>query len=176
MEQQTEQKKSFFASLDSKSALIVGLVAGILVICTIGFLVMLGVYFSGNQTSKISNTDSPLVADGQDTQQPQDSAPVAVVKSDRPKVELFIMSYCPYGLQMQKAYLPVMKLLSKKADMDIKWVNYIMHEKKEIEENNVQYCIQKEQSDKYVAYAECFTVNGVSTTCLQTAKVDTTKL
>ncbi len=157
MEQQTEQKKSFFASLDSKSALIVGLVAGVLVICTIGFLVMLGVYFGGNKTSNISSTDSPLVADGQDTQQPQDSAPVAVLKSDRPKVELFVMSYCPYGLQMEKAYLPAWNLLKNKADISIKFVSYAMHGLKEIEENTRQYCIQQNQPAKFQAYLTCFT-------------------
>jgi hypothetical protein len=154
MEQQTEQKKSFFASLDSKSALIVGLVAGILVICTIGFLVMLGLYFKGDKSTDISGAVAPLAAD---TQQPQDAAPVAVTKSDRPKVELFVMSYCPYGLQMEKAYLPAWNLLKNKADMDIKFVSYAMHGLKEIEENTRQYCIQKNQPAKFQAYLTCFT-------------------
>ena len=171
------EKRNFFESLNSRSALIVGTVAGLLVMCTIGFIVLGAVMLNKKTDSKTTATSTIMAATNTNTNVKQAaSTPVVVTKADKPKVELFIMSYCPYGLQMQKAYLPVMKLLSKKADMDIKWVNYIMHEKKEIEENNVQYCIQKEQSDKYVAYAECFTVNGVSTTCLQTAKVDTTKL
>ena len=29
------------------------------------------------------------------------------VKSDRPDIKLFVMSYCPYGLQAQKMFLPV---------------------------------------------------------------------
>ena len=111
-----EQKKSFFASLDSKSALIVGLVAGILVICTIGFLVMLGLYFKGNKKADISDVTSP-VATNQPTQPSQPAAPVAVTKSDRPKVELFVMSYCPYGLQMEKAYLPAWNLLKNNGIM-----------------------------------------------------------
>lgn len=155
MEQQLEQKKSFFASLDSKSALIVGLVAGILVICTIGFLVMLGLYFKGNKTSNISDKVSPVAT--QDAQQPQATAPVAVTKSDRPKVELFVMAYCPYGLQMEKAYLPAWNLLKNKADMDIKFVSYAMHGLKEVEENTRQYCIEQNQPAKYQAYLTCFT-------------------
>lgn len=151
-----EEKKSFFASLDSKSALIVGLVAGVLVICSIGFFVMLGLYFSdGSNGGKIaSNTPAPT-ADGQqaDVQAP----PPVVPKSDKPKVELFVMSYCPFGLQMQKAYLPAWDLLKNKADIDVKFVSYAMHGLKEIEENTRQYCIQKNQPAKYQAYLKCFT-------------------
>jgi hypothetical protein len=93
-----------------------------------------------------------------------------------PKAELFIMSYCPYGLQMQKAYLPVMELLGKKANIDIKFVDYIMHGEKEITENTRQYCIEKEQPDKYVSYVKCFTTSGQAETCLKNTAVDETKL
>jgi len=31
-----------------------------------------------------------------------------------------------------------------------------MHDKKEIDENTVQHCIQQEQPDKYSDYLECF--------------------
>ena len=82
-----EDKKSFFASLDSKSALIVGLVAGVLVICTIGFLVMLGIYFKGGSLSNgqdLSGSPSAnQVADNQPTEQ---TPPPVVPKSDKPKV------------------------------------------------------------------------------------------
>lgn len=55
------------------------------------------------------------------------------------------MSYCPYGLQAEKMFLPVYDLLKNKAEMGIYFVNYIMHDKKEIDENLREYCIQKEQ-------------------------------
>ncbi|MFA6424354.1 MAG: hypothetical protein WCV83_03545 [Candidatus Magasanikbacteria bacterium] len=148
-----EQKKSFFASLDSKSALIVGLVAGVLVICTVGFLVMLGIYFKGNRSTDLSANVSPVANDG--SQQP--ATPVSVTKSDRPVVELFVMSYCPYGLQMEKAYLPAWNLLKNKADISLKFVSYAMHGLKELEENTRQYCIQQNQPAKISAYLQCFT-------------------
>jgi len=85
------------------------------------------------------------------------AAPVEVAKSDKPSVKVFVMSYCPYGLQAQKMFLPVYDLLKDKADMSINFVNYIMHGKKEIDENLRQYCIQKEQGDKFAAYLKCFT-------------------
>lgn len=152
-----EEKKSFFASLDSKSALLVGLVAGVLVICTIGFVVMLGVYFKGGFGSATKNltATAPSVDQVADAQQ-QAPAPV-VPKNDKPKVELFVMSYCPYGLQMEKAYLPAWDLLKDKADIDLKFVSYAMHGLKEIEENTRQYCIQQQQPAKFRDYLKCFT-------------------
>jgi len=160
-----DQKKSFFASLDSKSALIVGLVAGILVICTIGFLVMLGLYFKGNSSS-LSGNFSPVANADQEDQPSQPSVPVSVTKSDRPKVELFVMSYCPFGLQMEKAYLPAWNLLKDKADIGIKFVSYAMHGLKEIEENTRQLCIGQNQPAKLPAYLQCFTGKDDYKSCM----------
>jgi|GEM_PF-587375 len=103
-------------------------------------------------------------------------ASTGVPKSDKPVVDLFIMSYCPYGLQMQKAMLPVMELFGDKADITVKWVDYIMHGKKEIDENNVQYCIQKEQPGKYIEFAQCFTQSGDSPACQEQIGIDEAKL
>ncbi|MBN1896958.1 MAG: hypothetical protein JW789_04530 [Candidatus Aenigmarchaeota archaeon] len=97
---------------------------------------------------------------------------LGITKSEKPSVEVFIMSYCPYGLQMQKAVLPVMTLLGGKADMEIKWVYYIMHGQKEIDENNIQECIKTVYPDKYIDYATCFTVSGTSDECLTQVGID----
>jgi len=99
-----------------------------------------------------------------------------VPKSDKPDVKLFVMSYCPYGLQMEKAFLPVYKLLKDKANMGIYFVDYIMHEKKEIDENLRQYCIQKEEKEKYSDYLDCFVKSGEAEECLEIAQIDKTKL
>lgn len=79
-------------------------------------------------------------------------------KSDRPKVELFVMSYCPFGVQMEKGFIPVLRLLGKKIDFELKFVNYAMHGEKEVWENVRQYCIQKLYPDKLVDYLECFDI------------------
>ena len=73
-----------------------------------------------------------------------------------PEVELFIMSHCPFGTQMEKGLLPVAKLLGDKADIQFKFVNYAMHGMKEINEQLNQLCIQEEYEDKYLDYLECF--------------------
>jgi protein-disulfide isomerase len=97
-------------------------------------------------------------------------------KREKPDVKVFVMSYCPFGLQMEKAILPVWKLLKDKADFGIYFVDYIMHGKKEMEENLRQYCIEKEQKEKYLSYLECFVKEGNSENCLTQAKIDKNKL
>ena len=106
----------------------------------------------------------------------EEETPEEIQKSDNPDVKLFVMSYCPYGLQAQKMFLPVYDLLKEKARMGVYFVNYIMHEKQEIDENLKQYCIQKEENGKYYSYLSCFVKEGDSESCLTEAKIDKAKL
>jgi len=99
-----------------------------------------------------------------------------IPKRDTPDVKLFVMSYCPYGLQAQKMFLPVYDLLKGKAQMGVYFVDYIMHEKQEIDENLKQYCIQKEEKEKYYDYLSCFVKDGNSEKCLGEANIDRGKL
>lgn len=163
-----DDKKSFFASLDSKSALLVGLIGGFLSLCTIGFVSMLVMLMTG--TLSFAGGGSTYVAPVATAQQPAANTapttpPANIPKASKPKAELFVMSYCPFGLQMEKAILPVMDLLGKKADIDIKFVSYAMHELQEVEENTRQYCIQKDQNNKFQAYLKCFTASGDAKAC-----------
>ncbi len=174
-----ENKKSFFEMLNGKSALIVGAVGGLLSLGTIGFIVLMVMVMQGSVS--LGGSVAGL-ANGQPT---PPSAPLPggggaptpnVPKSNRPKVELFVMSYCPFGLQMQKALAPAWELLGKKADIDVKFVSYAMHDLKEVEENTRQYCIQKEQSDKYVEYIKCFAASGDSASCVASSGVNKSKM
>jgi len=112
-----------------------------------------------------------LDAENEGQGQPQEFS-----KREIPDVKLFVMSYCPFGLQTQKMYLPVYDLLADKTDMGVYFVNYIMHEKIEIDENLTQYCIQKEQIGKYDEYLSCFVKDGDSENCLLSAEIDQTQL
>ena len=167
-----EEKRSFFANLEPKSALLVGLVGGVLILCTIGFFVMLGVYFSGrtNQTA-VKGEKIATTVDNNTVTPPQ-----TVPKTDRPQVELFVMSYCPFGLQMEKAYLPVWDLLKDKADISVKFVSYAMHGKKEVDENTRQYCIGKQSPEKLIAYLKCFTAEDNYSKCLNSIGLTDAKL
>ena len=106
----------------------------------------------------------------------QEEESQGTVKRDIPDVKLFVMSYCPYGLQAQKALLPAYDLLKGKADIGVYFVSYIMHDEIEIDENLRQYCIQEEQEDKFNSYLSCFVVAGNSSDCLSSAGADTSML
>jgi hypothetical protein len=107
----------------------------------------------------------------------QAAAPVDVPKTDKPVVELFVMTHCPYGTQMEKGILPVTATLGKKIDFSIKFNDYAMHGEKELDQSLIQYCVQKEQNDKYTNYLTCFLKDESQTTsCLASAKVDTNKM
>jgi len=97
---------------------------------------------------------------------------MAIEKRDKPTVDVFVMSHCPYGTQVEKGIIPVQKLLGGKADINIKFVHYIMHGKKEADEQTKQYCIDKEQKNKFWSYLECFLENGDSKNCLEINNVD----
>jgi protein-disulfide isomerase len=89
-----------------------------------------------------------------------------IPKADKPTVEAFVMAYCPYGTQIEKGMIPVIKLLKDKADIQIKFVNYAMHGQKEVVEELNQVCIKKVYPDKYVSYLECFLNASDSTGCM----------
>lgn len=99
-----------------------------------------------------------------------------VSTSDKPDVKLFVMSYCPYGLQAQKMFLPVYDLLKNRATMGVYFVDYAMHGEKEIDENLNQYCVQKNEKEKFSNYLSCFVASGDSEKCFSQANIDKTKL
>ena len=107
---------------------------------------------------------------------PAPSTPANVPKSAKPVVELFVMSYCPYGTQTEKGILPVVGLLKDKIDFKIKFVYYAMHGEKEVRENLNQYCIQKEQPEKFFPYLRCFLTDSNSDRCIVNASIDGAKL
>ena len=112
---------------------------------------------------------------GEEQSEPQEQTQ-DVPKTDKPKVNAFVMSYCPYGLQFMKAYVPVMELLGKKADLELNFVNYAMHGKKELDENTRMYCIQKEQNDKLTDYLRCFLEKDDYESCIESTEVDSDML
>ncbi len=134
-----------------------------------------GKYLFPNAYDMTADAIQPVVGD--DPNQAQE-----VVKTDKPDVKIFVMTYCPYGLQAQKMFLPVYDLLKDEADIGIYFVDYIMHEMPEIEENLRQYCIIKEQNEKYYDYLTCFVKDGsyddnsIFQSCLTEAKIDEGKL
>jgi len=100
---------------------------------------------------------------------------LACNKTDKPKVELFVMAYCPYGTQAEKWILGVSKLLKGKIDFSVKFVNYDMHWPKSVAEDTLQHCIQKVEPTKYDNYLTCFLAKWDTKNCKVKAKLDMNK-
>lgn len=121
----------------------------------------------------------PQVINTEEKKQAADQpAPVTEVtnKQDVPQVELFVMSYCPYGLQMEKGILPVVQALGNKINFSLKFVDYTLHGQKEVDENLRQYCINKNEPAKYQNYLACFLKAGDFKTCLAQNAINQTQL
>lgn len=88
-------------------------------------------------------------------------------KTDIPKVELFVMSFCPYGNQAEEIMMPVAELLGDKADIKLHYVIYSnyegggpdycldeeakycsLHGIQELNQDARELCVQKYQKDK----------------------------
>ncbi len=98
-----------------------------------------------------------------------------IPKSDKPVVELFVMTHCPYGTQAEKGLIPVIKALGDTIDAKIRFVHYFMHDPEE-EETPRQICIREEQSERYLDYLECFLEDEDADRCLTEAGIDKTAL
>lgn len=99
-----------------------------------------------------------------------------VPKSDKPAVELFIMTECPYGTQAEKGIIPVIKEIGSKADIKIRFVHYFMHGEKEETETYTQLCIREEQASDFIDYLSCYLEDGNSERCVTKVGIDKAKL
>lgn len=110
--------------------------------------------------------------DGKQDEKPSANLP----KKDKPEVELFVMSHCPYGTQIEKGILPVLDALGNKINFTLKFCDYAMHGQKELNEQLTQYCIQKEDKNKLISYLKCFLDKSDSTACLKSTKLNEAKI
>ena len=102
---------------------------------------------------------------GSGVQQNPQTTPVPV-KSARPVVELYVMSFCPYGTQAEKVMSPVVDLLKSKADIRIRYITTIsgktvesvdsLHGPAEAKEDLRQICINKYYLDEVWSYIKTF--------------------
>ena len=91
---------------------------------------------------------------------PQAAAPAAnAPKSDKPSVELYVFTYCPYGTQAEKGIIPAVKLLGDKIDFKIKQIGAMHGEYEKIEAQR-QLCINKQYPAKYLDYTLAFALDS----------------
>ena len=134
------------------------------------------------KTSTSSTSTSPNKAQN-NTEKPKDAAQACSSlnpsKSASPQLEAFVVSECPYGLQMQRVLAAIVQGAPQLAqNIQIKYIGEVqdgkitsMHGEEEAQENLRQICIREEQKDKYFPYISCFIQEGKSQECLKTAGV-----
>jgi len=107
-----------------------------------------------------------------------------IAKAETPILEAFVVSYCPFGLQMQRILVEIMEQAPELQDnIKISYMGEVvdgkvaaMHGDLEAEENLRQICLREEQKDKFLNYLSCFIQAGESELCLTQASVDTAEL
>jgi len=103
-------------------------------------------------------------------------------KKDKPTVELFVMAFCPYGVQAETIMKPVFDLLGTKADIKIRFIATIqgnttdsvqsLHGATEAQEDLRQVCIMKYYDQKtYWNYLMGIDNNCYGTTATSSATV-----
>jgi len=124
------------------------------------------IFFQSFDIAKIESENTPKTA----------PTKTEIKKSDKPEVELFVMSQCPYGTQMEKGILPVVNALGNKINFDLKFTDYAMHGEVELKEQLSQYCIKTGEPAKFNNYLQCYIESGDSAACLAKTKINTAKL
>lgn len=110
----------------------------------------------------------------------ESEAVTEIQKTDNPLLEAYVVSLCPYGLQMQRAMAEAVKTLPELSQyVKVRYIGDIvngevtaMHGEKEAQENFRQICIREEQADKYWEYMSCYMKAGDATGCEALSGVD----
>jgi len=105
-----------------------------------------------------------------------------VKKADTAKVTAYVVSQCPFGLQMQRVMNKAIGEQPALANvLDVKYIGAItggkitsMHGDAEAQENLRQICIREEQKTLYWPYVACYMKEGKSDACLSQTGVNAT--
>lgn len=107
-----------------------------------------------------------------------------IKKADKPMLEAFVVSKCPFGLQMQRILAEVIKNIPSLAkNIKVEYLGSVsdgkitsMHGDAEAQENLRQICIREEENNKYWDYISCHIKKGDVEGCLDSAAINTNKL
>lgn len=105
-------------------------------------------------------------------------------KVDAPKLTAYVVSKCPYGLQMQRVFKKAIEEQpALQPFLDVKYIGSVadgkitaMHGDEEAQENLRQICLRQEQPQKYWAYVGCYMKEGKSEDCLTSSGVNKTQV
>lgn len=105
-------------------------------------------------------------------------------KADKAEFEAYVVSQCPYGLQMQRVLADVIKTAPALTEnIKVRYMGSVsngkitsMHGDAEAQENLKQICIRDEQASKYWSYVSCYMKAGKTDECLTSTGIDKNKL
>lgn len=107
-------------------------------------------------------------------------------KSDQPLLQAFVVSRCPFGLQMQRIMAAVISAAEGAGEhLKVRYIGSVdaenntiraMHGDVEAQENLRQICIREEEPDRYWDYIRCYMREGKAEECLQSASIDVGRL
>ena len=130
-----------------------------------------------------ASTSTSTANQTQNNNTPKDTCET-LTKAKNPALEAFVVSSCPFGLQMQRVLSEIVKNIpSLASDIKVEYIGAVtdnkitsMHGDAEAQENLRQICIREEQASKYWNYVGCYIKAGDSASCLTSSGVDKTKL
>ena len=107
-----------------------------------------------------------------------------IKQSANPQLEAYVVSRCPFGVQMQRIMAEIIKEIPEAADnLNVRYMGAVvddkitaMHGDVEAQENLRQICLREEQADKYWSYVSCYMKEGKTDECLISTNVDADKL
>jgi len=139
-----------------------------------------------NQGNHVNETiqNAPAQVKQQIDNNQQAQAAKAAEKNDNPILEAYVVSRCPFGIQMQRIMADIVKNIpSLEQNMKVRYMGAIsngkitaMHGDAEAQENLRQICLREEQPTKYWSYVSCQMKRGDTAGCEAPAGLDSSKL
>lgn len=110
------------------------------------------------------------------------------VTDDQVKVDFYVMSQCPYGVQAEDGIIPALEKFGDAVDFNVEFIAretdagfQSLHGEKEVTGDKIQLCVQKNYPDKFVQFLKCqnkdtsdLTVNLES--CAKESGIDASKI
>ncbi|MDD1679738.1 MAG: DsbA family protein [Methanomicrobiales archaeon] len=147
--------------------------------------------YLGNTVSVYATQDCSLLfltypVDVQNTTPVPTTSPTLVpttVKTAVPLVDLYVMSFCPYGVQAEGTLKPVIDLLGTKANFTVRYIASVngndinsvssLHGLNEAKEDSRQLCIMEKYPEKYWNYmmqfnTRCYPLGASNGTTIDT--------
>ena len=134
------------------------------------------------EEDKSGTTDT--TATTQPTEEQIQQAIAEIQKTDNPMLEAYIVSRCPFGLQMQRMMADAVNSIPQLSQyIKVRYMGEVsgntitaMHGEAEAKENLRQICIRDEQASKYWSYIACQMKSGDTAGCEKSTGIDSAKL